>query len=377
MINSRVPSRSRRAVFAVILAGVMTGVSGMSGPVLGAADVHPSVVPWLKLADGLLGREFVLHSVEALTGPTQVSPGGDGRYTVLMVGSDWRPDSTNGERLDTIMVMSLNPNNHEISAVSIPRDTARIPLPPAFGGGVFKSKINGMFKWFKKQSGGSRPVALDKFRLVVAYVLGIQIDYVAFIRFGGFDTLVDEAGGVHSNIPLEIRDTGFIDKPGWPKGAKFLANASALLKGASAPRCYGGYPKPVTNWAPVPNCTRALVYVRSRKGTVGGSANNDYKRARRQQTFVFETIKELRGDYSRAQDVRARATQIATDFYTTIPISSAADGLTLYQLVQGATLPRQAVFSPSTYATHIPGTSANQLKLSVVRALCDSWFGPV
>jgi hypothetical protein len=127
----------------------------------------------------------------------------------------------------------------------------------------------------------------------------------------------------------------------------------------------------------VPNCTRALVYVRSRKGKVGTSGNNDYKRARRQQTFVFEAIKELRVDYTRAQGVRALATQITSDFYTTIPIATVSDGLALYQLVQGTTLARQAVFSPSTYATHIPGTSANQLKLSVVRALCDSWFAPV
>jgi anionic cell wall polymer biosynthesis LytR-Cps2A-Psr (LCP) family protein len=365
-------------MLAVLLAALMTGAAGMGGQVLAASDVHFSPLPFVNLANQIFGEETVLGAVEAITGQAaQVSAGGDGRITVLMVGSDWRPGTSNGERLDTIMVMSLNPKNDEIAAVSIPRDTARIPLPPAFGGGMFKSKINGMFKWFKKQSGGDRNVALEKFRQVVAYVLDTPIDYVAYIRFGGLDTLVDEAGGVHSNIPLEIRDTGFIHKTGWPKGAKFLANPSALLKGASAPRCYGGWPKPVTDWTPVPNCTRALVYVRSRKGKVGTSGNNDYKRARRQQTFVFEAIKELRVDYTRAQGVRARATQITSDFYTTIPIATVSDGLALYQLVQGTTLTRQAVFSPSTYATHIPGTSANQLKLSVVRALCDSWFAPV
>lgn len=367
----------RSSLLAVLLAGLMTGAPGMGGQVRAAADVHFSPLPFVNLANQIFGKDAVLGAVETVFGQAQVSAGSDGRFTVLMVGSDWRPGSTNGERLDSIMVMSLNPNNNEISAVSIPRDTARIPIPPSLGGGIFNPKINGMFKWFKKQSAGDRAVALEKFRQTVAYVLDTPIDYVAYIRFNGFDTLVDKAGGVHSNIPLEIRDTGYIDSPGDPKGAKFLASASALLRGGSAPRCIGGYPKPVTNWAPVPNCTRALVYVRSRKGTVGSTSNNDYKRARRQQTFVFEAIKELDNEYTGAQAVRVAAKGIPSDFYTTIPIDTPSDGLALYNLVQGVTLPRQAVFSPSVYATHIPGTSANELKLSVVRALCDQWMGPV
>lgn len=376
MISTVSAALSRQALVAVLLAAVMTGAGGLGGPVLAAADVHPSVLPWLNLANDVLGRQFVLHSVETLTGPSQVSAGSDGRITVLMVGSDRRPSSTNGERLDTIMVMSLNTNNSEISAISIPRDTARIPMPPALGGGVFKNKINGMFKYFKKQT-KSREIALERFRQVVAYVLDTPIDYVAYVRFDGFDTLVDAADGVITSIPAEIRDPSYVDKPGWPTGARFLVNASALLKGGSAPRCYGGYPKPVTNWSPVPNCTRALVYVRSRHGKVGSTGNNDYVRARRQQTFVFDAIRRVRASYTRAQTVRSAATQMPTDFYTTIPIGTVSDGLALYQLVQGATMPRQTVLKGPTYAAKIPGTSAIQLKLSAVRALCNAWMGPV
>jgi Transcriptional regulator len=353
---------------------MLTGAGGLSGPVPAATDVHPSVLPWLGLADDLLGREFVLHAVETLTGPNQISAGTDGRITVLMVGSDHR-DGGSGERTDTIMVMSLNPNNHEISAVSIPRDTARVPLAPSLGGGIFKNKINGMLKYFKKQSGRSRPSGLEKLRQEIAYLLDTPIDYVAYIRFDGFDALVDQADGVYTTIPAEIRDPSYIDKPGWPTGARFLANASALLEGASAERCYGGYPKPVTNWSPVLNCTRALVYVRSRHGTVGGAANSDYKRAARQQVFIFDAIKRVRASSTRAENVRAAATQMPRDFYTTIPIATVSDGLALYQLVQDATMPHQAVFSPPTYAKSV-GVHI-ELKLSTIRALCDSWMGPV
>jgi len=375
MISTVSGALSRQTVVALLLAAVMTGASGMSGPVLAASDVHLSVLPWLDLADELLGREFVLNVVETLAGPSQVSAGTDGRITVLMVGSDHRDGHTNGERTDTIMVMSLNPNNHEISAVSIPRDTARIPLAPSLGGGIFKNKINGMFKYFKKQSGGSREGGMEKLRQEIAYLLATPIDYVAYIRFNGFDTLVDEADGIPTTIPAEIRDPDYIDKPGWPTGARFVAEAPAFLEGANAERCYGGYPKPVTDWSGVMHCHRALVYVRSRHGTVGGQGNSDFKRADRQQRFIIDAIKRVGDSYARAQNVRAKANEIPRDFYTTIPIATVSDGLELYQLVQDATMPRHAVFSPPTYAVKVK--LHYELKLSTIRALCDSWMGPV
>lgn len=365
-------------MFALTMSVLMSGAGALAGPTLAASDVHFSPLPFLNFANDMFGDQSVLGAVEALTGShSQVSPGADGRFTVLLVGSDRRADSTNGERLDTIMVMSLNPNNNELAAVSIPRDIARVPLAPQFGGGTFHSKINGMFKWFKKNNGGSRSIALEKFRQEVAWLLDTSIDYVGYTRFDGFDRLVDEADGVFVNSSAEIHDPSYIDKPTWPTGARFLAQNNMLLEGASAARCYGGYPKPVTNWNTVTPCYRALVYVRSRHGKVGATGNNDYRRARRQQTFVFDAIRRVRTSLSRAQNVRTAAISIPNDFYTTIPISTPADGLQLYNLLQGTTLVNQAVFSPSTYAGKVPGTSAIALKLTAVRSLCHSWFAPV
>jgi anionic cell wall polymer biosynthesis LytR-Cps2A-Psr (LCP) family protein len=362
-----------------MLAGLMTGAAGMSGPVLAASDVHFSPLPFVNLANQIFGKEAVLGAVEALTGQAQVSPGSDGRITVLMVGSDHRDGKQNGERTDTILIMSINTNNSQVSAASIPRDTARVPLAPALGGGTFSNKINGMLKFFKKQSAGSRAAGMEKLRVEIEYLIATPIDYVAYIRFDGFDALVDEADGIPTNIPAEIRDPDYIDYPGYPTGAKFLASASATLGGADAPRCYGGYPKPVTDWSNsnVPPCYRALVYVRSRHGKVGSQSNSDFMRSKRQQAFIFDALKRVRASYTRAQNVRELANSIPTDFYTTIPISSASDGLALYNLVQDAYMPSsaQVVFAPTTYSTHV--NLHYELKLTAVRAWCDSWMGPV
>jgi len=343
----------------------------MAGPV-SAAPFQLNLNTWMNAASSLDSLfPFINTASRIIAGPNALTY--NGKLTVLLLGSDWRARS--GERLDTIMVMSIDSSKH-IKAVSIPRDSARIPIAPSLGGGTYGGKINGMFKYFKSQSAGSRAGGLDKFRREVEYLLDIKIDYLAYVRFEGFDALVDKVDHVTVNIPYELHDPSFIDKPGWPTGAKFLAGTSQL-GGGNEPRCYGGYPKPVTDWGPVMNCHRALVYVRSRHGhLVGCCANNDYKRAARQQKFVFEAIKRVTDDFNSSitSGLRSTANNNSTSIYTTIPASS---DLEMWNKLNGSTFSSTSdskVFSPPTYSHHISGTSSNRLDLVAIRNLCNSWF---
>lgn len=52
-------------------------------------------------------------------------------------------------------------------------------------------------------------------------------------------------------------------------------------------------------------------------------------------------------------------------------------GAYMYDRVHNATMPNQAVLQPPTYASNVKGTSKQQLKIDVVRALFQSWFGPL
>jgi anionic cell wall polymer biosynthesis LytR-Cps2A-Psr (LCP) family protein len=365
--------RSRAGLSALLLTLVMAGSGGLAGPVSAAQfQFNPGV--WLDAA--MTANSYfpmIGDAIQTVAGTSQLSY--SGKLTVLLVGSDWRDGNNNGERLDSIMVVSVD-SSHHISAVSIPRDTARIPIPPALGGGTYNGKINGMFKYFKKQS-GSQATALARFKQTVEYVLNIKIDYLAFLRFDGFDKLVDQAGGVPTAIPFELRDDSYIDKPGDAAGAKFMVSSSALLKGAQAARCVGGYPKPTQNWGAVPNCSRALVYVRSRHGTlVGCCGNNDYKRAARQQKFVFDAVRRILAQgQGTAQGLVTVMNYNSSLVYTTIPHTN-ADIAAMFALLSGSglSLYHSQVFTPPTYSTHISGTSSNQLKLDVVRSLCNSWF---
>lgn len=291
----------------------------------------------------------------ALAGTNSLSEGSDGRLTVLFLGSDARVGGVS--RTDTVMIMSLKGN--VISAASIPRDTARIANP--FKGGNFSGRVNAILKQLVKST-GSVPAGLGKFEIVIENLLQIEIDYYALIKFRGFDALVDVVDPIYINNDQTIKDSRFWDDPRFIKGVYFPAGANYQLNAwPNGPFCTG-------QWRTAANpaayaCHRALPFVRSRKG----SGNSDFRRARRQQSFVAAVINAVTGSDLSPLVNTANAQVGAKTLYTDIPITL-SNALALYSDLNSASLVHQVVFAPQTYSTHIPGTTAYQLKLSAVRA---------
>jgi anionic cell wall polymer biosynthesis LytR-Cps2A-Psr (LCP) family protein len=344
------------------LAMVTAGSGGLAGPV-SAASFHFSAMPWLSAAmdvANLFGGQAIVDNV---FGQETVSSGSDGRITILLLGSDYRASTAGtGERTDSIIFMTIN-NSHQISAISLPRDVGNVPIAP---GEVFKPKINGLYKHFK-QLYGSQSAAVAHVKSSFEYAFQIQIDYVAFVRFTSLVRMVDTVGGVAVNVPKNIEDSRIIDAraTGKQKGAKFNSGFT-VEKGSDAPLCYTvGNP---INWSATPNCTFALLYVRSRHGP----GNSDWIRARRQQNFIFSAMKQI--TLNEAYDLQSDAS--ASDFYTTLPLSQ-SDIYFMYNQVHNASLAHSAVLKPPKYASNVPGTQKQQLKLDVVRALFHGWFGPL
>ncbi|MEP7360892.1 MAG: LCP family protein, partial [Chloroflexota bacterium] len=187
------------------------------------------------------------------------------------------------------------------------------------------------------------------------------------------ERLVENVAGVPISVTSTVYDKSIVDEryPNNQHGAKFLAQQTTEL-GSTAPACYTvGNP---VDWTHTPNCTRALEYVRTRHG----AGNNDWVRGKRQQGFIFAAIKRVisRGTGSNLDALRSSALSNSTDFYTTLP-TDAGSALQMYALLQNATMPNQAVLKPSTYASTVPGTFKQQLKIDTVRALMHSWFGPL
>jgi anionic cell wall polymer biosynthesis LytR-Cps2A-Psr (LCP) family protein len=344
----------------LLLSLVTAGSGGLAGPV-SAASFHFSPMTWIDGAMGALNLFGGQSMVESVFGPHTVSSGSDGRITILLLGSDYRASTAGtGERTDSIIFMTINGN--QISAISLPRDVGNVPIAP---GVVFKPKVNGLYKHFK-QIYGSQSAAADHVRTSFQYAFNIQIDYVAFVRFTSLVRFVDVLGGVRVTVPKQIEDSRIIDaRTTLQHGAKFLPG-STLEQGSNAAPCHTvGNP---INWSATPNCTFALLYVRSRHGP----GNNDWVRAKRQQNFIYDAMQQVtQGDLS---DLQSAATY--NDFYTTLPLGW-SDVNYMYQKVHGASFAHSAVLKPPTYARNVPGTQKQELKLDIVRALFHSWFGPV
>lgn len=356
----RATSRRRPLLVSLAVAVLIAGSGGAASPVAAAAAATFDPLRVLGLAAQLAGPAF----------PTAIDKGSDNRLTVMIVGSDWRPRlAGTGERTDSIIFMTIQ--DGQISAVSLPRDVGNVPIAP---GVIFKPKVNGLFKYYKKLAGGDRNAALERMRTSFQYAFGIQIDYVVYVRFTGFERLVGNVDGVPVNVTSSIYDKSIVDEryPDKQRGAKFLAGLT-VEKGSDAPACYT-VGSPTINWTLTPNCTRALAYVRTRHGP----GNNDWVRGRRQQRFIFAAIQRVlsRGNGSNLESLRQSALSNSTDFYTSMP-TGPADALAMFAMLSGATFPNSAVLQPSKYAFTVEGTYKQELKIDAVRALMQSWFGPL
>src|SRR3954454_11634102 len=185
----RMPGRSRLLALGlpVVLIGGAVGAAAAAvtlgqKPADGPADpVGSPVVVAAATQPPLPPEPSIDPSASPEPTPTPAPPGADpllgtdGRLTVLLLGSDYRPAHP-GNRTDAIMVVSVDPVSGKAAGFSIPRDTGNFPLP---GGGVYKGKINALYQELESRTGHGG-VALSK---AMAKAFGIEIDGYIFIGF--------------------------------------------------------------------------------------------------------------------------------------------------------------------------------------------------
>jgi LCP family protein required for cell wall assembly len=262
--------------------------------------------------------------------PTPVGPGllgADGRFTILLLGSDYRPAHP-GNRTDAIMVVSVDPSTRQAAAFSVPRDTSNFPLP---GGGSFGPKVNGLYQHLLTSTTNGNTAMKD----AISKAFNIEIDSMAFIGFTGVKQLVKAVGGVDVTLDHAYYDPEYWVNPrqqGWglPAGKSHL------------------------------NAENALIFARSRKG------DNDFERARRQQQLVMAALAKVRtlGPSKLPALLQIAAGTVRTD----LPLAQAA---ALFELVSTADLAhaKRSVFGPTQYASSTGGTS-----FSLKIAACRAWI---
>ena len=118
---------------------------------------------------------------------------------VLLLGTDARPDEVDAPRTDTMILLSLDPQNQAAGMLSLPRDLW-LPIP----GLGYSSKINTAYPLGESVGypGGGRQLAKD----TVSSFIGQPVQYYVRVNFNGFVELVDLIGGVDVTVPVTIHD---------------------------------------------------------------------------------------------------------------------------------------------------------------------------
>lgn len=342
-----VASRVGSVVLAVAVVGGVIGggyvaLNGLTPSATPAPDnglVDPTAVP----PGTSLPPLPPIPSPDPLASPTPMpSPtppgsdpllGADGRFTVLLLGTDYRPAHP-GNRTDAIMVVSVDPATGQTGAFSIPRDTTGFPLP---GGGRFDAKINGLLQYLQAKQGHGGAAM----KAAVSKAFEIEIDGYVLVGFAGVKSLVAAVGGVDVVLERAYYDPYYwvtSKQQGWglPAGKSHLSG------------------------------TQALIFARSRKG------DNDFGRARRQQLLVAAALDKVR---TVGPGVVPHLLQIARDTVRTdLPLDRAAD---LFELIATVDLKGadKTVFGPTTFADGGEG-SGFTLKLDTCRLWIKRHFPP-
>ncbi|MCJ7804638.1 LCP family protein, partial [Patescibacteria group bacterium] len=188
--------------------------------------------------------------------PKKLQGEGDGRINILLLGIGGAGHD-GADLTDTMMVVSVDPVNKNVSMLSIPRDLW-VDIP---GGG--ESKINAINSYGNqnKKRFTDGPTASKQ---VVSEILDLPIHYYILMDFEGFKKMVDEVGGVDVNVEKSIVDPYYPDdRPGH--------NGQITYKVSAGQQHMDG--------------TAALRYARSRETT------SDFDRAHRQQ-IILKSLKE-------------------------------------------------------------------------------------
>lgn len=121
--------------------------------------------------------------------------GGSDRVNLLIMG--YGGTGHDGALLtDSMLVISMLPQSHHTSLISVPRDL-RVQVPA--GSGNF-GKINSVYEYgsnFGKDPKAGGDAAAAK----IALVTGLDVKYWMTINFNGFSQFIDAIGGVDVNVP--------------------------------------------------------------------------------------------------------------------------------------------------------------------------------
>lgn len=194
--------------------------------------------------------------------------GGSQRVNILIMG--YGGAGHDGAYLtDSLMIMSLLPQSHHTTLISVPRDLW-VQNPPNSGN---YSKINAIYTVASHNNAdpiaGGNTVAQK-----ISLITGLQVNYWLTINFSGFKDFIDSIGGIDVQVPDTFT-------------ARYPANDDPSIN---------------PNWIQVKFATglqhmngeRAIIYARARYVIDNASEGSDFARSQRQQLIMKAALAKLK-----------------------------------------------------------------------------------
>jgi len=182
--------------------------------ILAAAIFLSLVMGWFLVKAAMTARRIITENMSGsapfLSGIfgdvdwRQLKGEGDGRINILLLGLGGE-GHTAPNLTDTIIVLSIDPQEKNAAMLSIPRD-----LQVYTGGNYGYGKINSVYAYGEQDNypGGGGAFTKEK----ISEILDLPIHYYARLDFDGFKKMVNTVGGVTIDVEKDIYDYAYPDE---------------------------------------------------------------------------------------------------------------------------------------------------------------------
>jgi LCP family protein required for cell wall assembly len=198
--------------------------------------------------------------------PGAIPWGDDGRFDLLLLGSDAGPDRWS-RRMDVMLLVEIDVATGKVSMIGIPRNLQNAPLPrgaarQAVACGCFQPLLNALYveativhpeRW----PGTGSMKGIGAVRSTISELTARPVDAVLVADLWGVIKVVDAMGGIDINVPYSVYDKAYPD-PAYGRTELYIKAGKQHFDGRTA-----------------------LAYARSRH------QDSDYGRMARQQTLLM------------------------------------------------------------------------------------------
>ena len=276
--------------------------------------------------------------------PGEVPWGDDGRFSLLLLGSDAGSDRWS-RRMDVMLLVEVDVATGRVAMFGFPRNMMNVPLPPgaarnASPCGCFKKLLNEVYTdatfYYPQLWPGEGSVSgIGAVRATISELAQRPIDAVLVADLWGVIKVVDAMGGIDMNVTEPIYDKNYPDP---------MLGSIELRIGTGQQHFNGRL---------------ALAYARSRH------QDSDYGRMRRQQALLLA----IRDQLGAATILSAPALAAAAKGYvwTDLPRNSLPNLVDLFSRAATAQV-RLYRFAPSAYPAYLNAATIAKIRTVIANA---------